>query len=129
MTLVPKHIKELSPYKAGKPISKVQRELGLDRIVKLASNENPLGPPQSSIDAAEISISSWITTPPKTDANVPTVNSALFRFFMIFILQVKLYYNTFSYSCKLKFQISFDSRDHQRIMYCESTGLCQKVHF
>jgi len=56
MTLVPKHIKELSPYKAGKPISKVQRELGLDRIVKLASNENPLGPPQSSIDAAEISM-------------------------------------------------------------------------
>jgi len=45
MALVPKHIKELSPYKAGKPISEVQRELGREHIVKLASNENPLGPP------------------------------------------------------------------------------------
>jgi len=56
MTLVPKHIKNLSPYKAGKPISEVQRELGLDKIVKLASNENPLGPPDSSINAAKASL-------------------------------------------------------------------------
>ncbi len=32
------------PYSPGKPISEVQRELGLDSIVKLASNENPEGP-------------------------------------------------------------------------------------
>ena len=56
MALVPKHIKELSPYKAGKPIAEVQRELGLDRIVKLASNENPLGPPKSSLDAVNKAI-------------------------------------------------------------------------
>ena len=56
MALVPKHIKELSPYKAGKPISEVQRELGLEEIVKLASNENPLGPPKSSIRAAQDSL-------------------------------------------------------------------------
>ena len=56
MALVPKHIKELSPYKAGKPISEVQRELGLEKIVKLASNENPLGPPKSSIKAAQDSL-------------------------------------------------------------------------
>ena len=56
MALVPKHIKELSPYKAGKPISEVQRELGLEHIVKLASNENPLGPPESSIKAAQASL-------------------------------------------------------------------------
>jgi len=56
MALVPKHIKNLSPYKAGKPISEVQRELGLDHIVKLASNENPLGPPESSIKAAQNSL-------------------------------------------------------------------------
>ena len=56
MALVPKHIKELSPYKAGKPISEVQRELGLEKIVKLASNENPLGPPKSSIKAAQESL-------------------------------------------------------------------------
>ena len=43
MPLVPKHIQDLQPYKAGKPIDELRRELGLKRIVKLASNENPLG--------------------------------------------------------------------------------------
>lgn len=49
MPLVPKHIKELSPYIAGKPISEIQRELKLNRIVKLDSNENPLGPSPNTI--------------------------------------------------------------------------------
>ena len=43
MTLVPRHIQDLLPYKAGKPIEELRRELGLKKIVKLASNENPLG--------------------------------------------------------------------------------------
>lgn len=43
MPLVPNHIQSLEPYKAGKSIEELQRELGLKRIVKLASNENPLG--------------------------------------------------------------------------------------
>ncbi|MEA5446404.1 histidinol-phosphate transaminase [Gammaproteobacteria bacterium AB-CW1] len=37
-------VQSLKPYEPGKPISELQRELGLDDIVKLASNENPLGP-------------------------------------------------------------------------------------
>lgn len=37
-------IAALSPYVPGKPIDELQRELGLTRVVKLASNENPLGP-------------------------------------------------------------------------------------
>ncbi|CAG0910754.1 unnamed protein product, partial [Cyprideis torosa] len=36
-------VKSLSPYQPGKPAEELQRELGLDRISKLASNENPLG--------------------------------------------------------------------------------------
>ncbi len=36
-------INNLSPYIPGKPIEEVKRELGLDRVIKLASNENPLG--------------------------------------------------------------------------------------
>lgn len=36
-------IREISPYEPGKPIEEVQREYGLKRVVKLASNENPLG--------------------------------------------------------------------------------------
>ena len=38
-----KTIESLEPYRPGKPISEVKRELGLTDIVKLASNENPLG--------------------------------------------------------------------------------------
>lgn len=36
-------VRHLSPYQAGKPIEEVERELGIKNIVKLASNENPLG--------------------------------------------------------------------------------------
>lgn len=36
-------IEQLKPYQTGKPISELQRELGLAEIIKLASNENPLG--------------------------------------------------------------------------------------
>ncbi|BBB23804.1 histidinol-phosphate aminotransferase [Isorropodon fossajaponicum endosymbiont JTNG4] len=36
-------IKSLRPYQGGKPIAELRRELGLVHIVKLASNENPLG--------------------------------------------------------------------------------------
>ena len=41
----PSYVRAIAPYIAGKPISEVAREFGLDeaRIVKLASNENPLG--------------------------------------------------------------------------------------
>lgn len=39
------------PYEPGKPVSEVQRELGLDSIVKLASNENPEGPLPSVVEA------------------------------------------------------------------------------
>ena len=34
----------LVPYEPGKPVEEVQRELGLERVVKLASNEGPFGP-------------------------------------------------------------------------------------
>lgn len=39
------------PYHPGKPIEEVQRELGLARVIKLASNENPLGPSPAAIAA------------------------------------------------------------------------------
>ena len=37
-------VRQLQPYQPGKPIEDLERELGLSNIVKLASNENPLGP-------------------------------------------------------------------------------------
>lgn len=44
-------IKNIKPYQAGKPISEVKRELGLDDIIKLASNENPYGCSKNAIEA------------------------------------------------------------------------------
>ncbi|MGH7430238.1 MAG: histidinol-phosphate transaminase, partial [Candidatus Methylomirabilales bacterium] len=38
------HILGLIPYSPGRPMEEVERELGLDDVLKLASNENPLGP-------------------------------------------------------------------------------------
>lgn len=49
--LVPQYIKELKTYKAGKPIEELARERGLTKIVKLASNENPLGAPEKVLEA------------------------------------------------------------------------------
>lgn len=49
----PDYVRAIAPYQGGKPISEVAREFGLDEasIVKLASNENPLGMPESAKQA------------------------------------------------------------------------------
>jgi histidinol-phosphate aminotransferase len=49
----PEWVRAIAPYRAGKPISEVAREYGLNEadIVKLASNENPLGMPESARQA------------------------------------------------------------------------------
>ncbi|MBC7574501.1 MAG: histidinol-phosphate transaminase [Herminiimonas sp.] len=49
----PEYVRALAPYQGGKPIAEVAREFGLDvsTIVKLASNENPLGMPASARQA------------------------------------------------------------------------------
>ena len=46
----PEYVRKIAPYQAGKPIGELAREYGLDEasIVKLASNENPLGMPESA---------------------------------------------------------------------------------
>lgn len=46
-----KVLQEMTPYTPGKPIWEVQRELGLKEVIKLASNENPLGPSPKAIEA------------------------------------------------------------------------------
>ena len=52
-TLVPEYIHRIAPYQPGKPISDVARELGMreEDIIKLASNENPLGPSPKAVEA------------------------------------------------------------------------------
>jgi histidinol-phosphate aminotransferase len=48
---VPDHILRIAPYVPGKPIEEAQRQLGLRQVVKLASNENPLGPSPRAVKA------------------------------------------------------------------------------
>jgi len=57
MPLVPSYIKNLANYVPGKAIKEVQRELGLDHVDKLASNENSLGPSPKAIEAMANSLS------------------------------------------------------------------------
>lgn len=51
MSLVAKHIETLKPYVPGKPVEELERELGIEKSLKLASNENPLGPSPRAVEA------------------------------------------------------------------------------
>jgi histidinol-phosphate aminotransferase len=52
------HVAALKPYQPGKPIEEVKRELGIEgEIVKLASNENPLGPSPKAMEAVASALS------------------------------------------------------------------------
>ncbi len=57
--IVKKHIKNLPVYETGKPIEYVAREFGLDPdgILKMASNENPLGPSPKAVEALSSKLS------------------------------------------------------------------------
>lgn len=48
---IPDYIKAIKPYVSGKPIEEVRREYGIDNSIKLASNENPLGPSPMAVAA------------------------------------------------------------------------------
>jgi histidinol-phosphate aminotransferase len=51
--LVPSYIETLEPYKPGKSIAELQKEYGIAKVVKLASNENPLGPSPHALEAMQ----------------------------------------------------------------------------
>jgi len=44
-------VQQLTPYQPGKPVEELERELGISDSIKLASNENPLGPSPMALDA------------------------------------------------------------------------------
>jgi len=67
-------VTQLQPYVPGKPIEELERELGITNIVKLASNENPLGPSEKVL-AALAEASKQVTRYP--DGNGFTLKSAL----------------------------------------------------
>lgn len=51
--LVRPAVRQLTPYEPGKPVEELQRELGLERVVKLASNEGQYGPFPAALEAIE----------------------------------------------------------------------------
>jgi histidinol-phosphate aminotransferase len=72
----PEYVRAIAPYQAGKPIAEVAREFGLDEasIVKLASNENPFGVPESSKQAMAVAVAELGRYP---DANGFDLKAAL----------------------------------------------------
>src|SRR5262249_32144241 len=48
---VPRHVQNLDVYQPGKPIEELERELGISGAIKVASNENPLGPSPKALAA------------------------------------------------------------------------------
>lgn len=54
--LVPANIEAIAPYEPGKPLSDLERELGISNAIKLASNENPLGASPRALAAAQAAL-------------------------------------------------------------------------
>jgi len=50
---IPEYILSIKPYKPGKPIEELEREYGISGSIKLASNENPLGPSPKAVSAMQ----------------------------------------------------------------------------
>ena len=50
---IPEYIRSIKPYEPGRPIEAIEREYGIKNSVKLASNENPLGPSPKALDAVQ----------------------------------------------------------------------------
>lgn len=50
---IPDNILAIKPYKPGKPLEELEREYGIERSIKLASNENPLGPSPMAVKAIQ----------------------------------------------------------------------------
>jgi histidinol-phosphate aminotransferase len=75
---VPDHIRAIAPYQPGKPITELAREMGLDAaaIIKLASNENPLGMSPLARAAVERGLSELALYP---DGNGHALKTALSR--------------------------------------------------
>lgn len=78
----PSYVQGIAPYQAGKPISELARELGLEEstIVKLASNENPLGIPDSAKRAMSAAIDDLGRYP---DSNGFELKAAIARKFKV----------------------------------------------
>ncbi|RMJ02080.1 Histidinol-phosphate aminotransferase 2 [Marinobacter litoralis] len=88
-SLAVKGVQALSPYQPGKPIEELARELGLnpEEIIKLASNENPLGPSEKAMAAARKALEESCLYP---DGNGFALKQALVNRFGVAMNQITL---------------------------------------
>lgn len=80
-------VQKLIPYTPGKPIEELERELGLSHIIKLASNENPLGPGKKALAAIQETLKDLALYP---DGNGFNLKQALAKKYAVDISQITL---------------------------------------
>ncbi|MGR8999884.1 MAG: pyridoxal phosphate-dependent aminotransferase, partial [Gammaproteobacteria bacterium] len=80
-------VQQLIPYKVGKPIEELGRELGLTRIIKLASNENPLGPGKKALAAIQAALPALALYP---DGSGFMLKQALAKKYAVDVSQITL---------------------------------------
>jgi len=80
-------VQQLIPYKAGKPIEELERELGLTQVIKLASNENPLGPGKKALTAIQAALPLLALYP---DGSGFTLKQALAEKYAVDVSQITL---------------------------------------
>lgn len=87
--LAPGYIRAIAPYQPGKPIAELARELNLDpdRIIKLASNENPLGVSPLAMQAMQQALAGIALYP---DGNGFDLKQAIVRRFGVAMPQIAL---------------------------------------
>lgn len=87
--LAPGYIRAIAPYQPGKPIAELAREMGLDAatIVKLASNENPLGPSPLALQAIQACLPELARYP---DGNGFALKAALAKQYRVEATQIVL---------------------------------------
>ena len=85
--LAPAYIRSIAPYQPGKPIAELARELGIhpDKIIKLASNENPLGVSPLAMRAIEAAIADLARYP---DGNGFELKQALCKRYGVEMAQI-----------------------------------------
>ena len=84
---VPNYISNIDPYQGGKPIKEVAREIGIseEKIIKLASNENPMGISPFAKNALNNALSSVHRYP---DGNAYYLKDALSKKFLLDTKQI-----------------------------------------
>jgi histidinol-phosphate aminotransferase len=80
-------VRQLVPYIAGIPIEELERELGLTNIIKLASNENPLGPGKKALAVIQAALPKLTLYP---DGNGFNLKSALAKKYVLDANQITL---------------------------------------